>query len=363
MEVAVLTLAAIAWIGGDGATASAPQQAPQQAPELGRVRWSRSLAEARATASRAVLPVALLFQSVPGSASDRQFAEDALSHPLLVEVLETEFVPAVAVKNDPADAPLLERYGEEPTGGPVLRFLDAHGSDLVPRRADVVDAHGLARRLVEVIESLGRPVPGYLSLVVDETAPGPVERAWIEVPDLVQGEVRIASIPGVVSTRAAVLAGRDTVEVAFRPAALTFRDLLEQAARADAAAFVFASDEAQLDVARRVLRGRARKVDPDTDARVHEQQKPLLKRSHLRYLPLTPMQTMRINADLATNRDPARWLSPRQVRLALLLARGERLNPLLLADLEPPRDLDGIPAYERELLRRLRETAEGAAEH
>ncbi len=359
MGTAIYMMAAVALWGGLQRD-KAPAQDP--AAELGRVRWSGSLDEARAAAAREVLPVALLFQRVPGSEEARKFGETALSHPLLVEVLETEFVPVRAIKNDPLNESILERYGESDRGGPVLRILDAHGSDLVPRRDDVVDTHGLATRLIEVLGALGHAVPGYLQLVAEETAPGPLERAWIEAPDRAEGEVHLANIPGVVGTRAAVFAGRDTIEVAFRPATLTFRDLLTKAAAVDAASFVFARTDAQLDTARRVLHGRARRIDETPEHAPLEQDKPHLKRSHLRYLPLTPMQAMRINSDLATGHDPARWLSPRQIRLAVLLARGERLSPSLLSNLEPPANFFDVASYEREIHRRLKQSLEKSAE-
>ena len=335
---------------------------PPAVPELGCVRWSQSLDEARAESKQAVRPIALLFQRSPAAHSARVFGETALSHPLIVELLETEFIPVRAIKNDPIDSSVLVQYGEPATGGPVLRFLDSHGNDIVPRRDDVADTHGLAERLAEVFAALGRSVPGYVQVVAEETAPGAREHAWIDVPDLSQSAPQLAAIPGVVGTGTGKLAGREVLQVTYRPARLSFRELLEQVAQEVRVDLVYAGDQAQLETARRLMRGRVRRLQsaPEPVAEPSSD-KGYLRRSHLRYLPLTPLQALRINADLANSRGASRWLSPRQLRLAVLLAQARSSHPEVLTGLDPPSSLDDLGAYEIEI-GRLLEGAEASVQ-
>ena len=90
-----------------------------------------------------------------------------LSHPLLVEAIENEFVP-VAVHNNKQgrDAEILKRYAEPAWNNPVVRFLDARGKDLIPRRDRVWSVPGIAARMVMALKTAKRPVPGYLELLV-----------------------------------------------------------------------------------------------------------------------------------------------------------------------------------------------------
>src|SRR5205085_11873279 len=106
-----------------------------QPPELGRVRFGRDLDAGLAAAQRDAKPVFLLFQEIPGCSTCRDFGGGPLSQPLLVEAIETCFVP-VAIHNSAggADAAALKRFGEPAWNNPVVRFVDAGGNDLIPRR-------------------------------------------------------------------------------------------------------------------------------------------------------------------------------------------------------------------------------------
>ena len=71
-----------------------------------------------------------------------------LSHPLLVEAIENEFVP-VAVHNNKSgrDAEILKRYQVPAWNFPGVRFVDARGKDLIARRDRVWSMPGIAARM------------------------------------------------------------------------------------------------------------------------------------------------------------------------------------------------------------------------
>ncbi len=134
--------------------------------ELGTVAWERSLEAGLTEAARSGRPVFLLFQEVPGCATCVGFGETVLSDPLMVEAIETEFVPVAIYNNRPGDdARVLKRFGEPPFNNPVVRFVDAEGRDLVPREPRVWSKRGIAARMGEALRAAGRPVPPYLALL------------------------------------------------------------------------------------------------------------------------------------------------------------------------------------------------------
>jgi hypothetical protein len=325
--------------------------------ELGRVGWGRDVDAGIDTGRRTGKPVLLLFQEIPGCATCKNFGRGPLSHPLLVDAIETEFVAVAVYNNRPgADAAALQRFGEPAWNNPVLRFFAGDRKEILPRRDGIWDAPAVAARLVEALAAAGRQVPPYLALAADEVRAGEAATATFGMHCFWQGEAGLGSIRGVIATRAGHLDGSEVVEVTYVPGVLAYTDLLEAAIRCDCAARVFAHDEAQLAAARRRLGERA----AGSDARAREasdaDQKWHLRRSALRHVPITPAQAARVNAELAAGRDPLVWLSPRQRELARRIETASRSEPRLLAGLEPPRDTLELHDYEI----RLRQLLDGA---
>jgi hypothetical protein len=87
-----------------------------------------------------------------------------LSNPQLVKAIEETFIPMLVYNNRSSgmDRELLKRYREPAWNFQVIRFLDAGGRDIIPRKDRVWTTRGVAQRMVKVLEALKRPVPGYL---------------------------------------------------------------------------------------------------------------------------------------------------------------------------------------------------------
>ena len=60
--------------------------------ELGKVNWLRNIEEGIAQSATSKKPVFLLFQEVPGCSTCRNYGQNVLSHPLIVEAIESLFV-------------------------------------------------------------------------------------------------------------------------------------------------------------------------------------------------------------------------------------------------------------------------------
>jgi len=259
-----------------------------QPPELGLVSFSRGYEAAAARAKAEGKPLAVLFDEVPGCSTVLGFGRDVLSHPLIADALEREFV-AVAVYNNVAgdDRRVLERFGEPSWNNPVLRLFTPDGKQLA--RLATPSLAQVTQGLNDALGASGRPVPGYLSLLADETRGGTPHTYAMGC--FWEGEASLGRVEGVTKTRTGFVKGREVVEVT---------------ASGDARAL----DAAAAGRGYTPVSG-ALSPSPGDD-------KKQLQSTRYRFVPLTPLQKTRINS---APKDGERWLSPRQLEL---YRRGDR---------------------------------------
>ncbi len=291
-------------------------------PELGRVDWQRDLDAALAESARSGRPVFVLFQEVPGCATCVSFGRNVLDHPLLAEAIETAFVPMLVYNNRGGrDRAWLAQFGEPAWNNPVVRLLDANARDLVPRRSGVWTPEAIGARMMQALQAAGQPVPDYLSLAVEELDARPARRAVFAMHCFWVGEACLGEIPGVLSSRAGFLAGREVVELEFDERVVSYPALLAAARAQGCARAVYALTPSDLEVARKVFGDAASLAETIPRSAPDSDQKRSLRGTPFAQLELTPRQQMRVNADLAAGRSPVRHLSPRQ-RRALSAASG-----------------------------------------
>lgn len=137
--------------------------------ELGKVAWIRDYDEALAKSEATKKPVLMFFQEIPGCSTCVNYGKEVLSYPLMVELIENEFVPLAIYNNKPGkDAETLKRYNEMPWNNPVIRFLDSKGADIVLKLSNNYHLFGLYNKIIEVLTVLGREIPQYGKLLGDE---------------------------------------------------------------------------------------------------------------------------------------------------------------------------------------------------
>ncbi len=87
-----------------------------------------------------------------------------LTNPQLVKAIEEEFIPMLVYNNRSGgmDQALLKRYREPAWNFQVIRFLDAEGRDIIPRKDRVWTTSGVAQRMIKTLTVVKRPVPDYL---------------------------------------------------------------------------------------------------------------------------------------------------------------------------------------------------------
>ena len=72
---------------------------------------------------------------------------------------------------------ILERYDEPTWNNPVVRFVDAKGEDVIPRKDRVWTTGGVLGRMAKALDAAERDVPAWLATAASETASGDVETA------------------------------------------------------------------------------------------------------------------------------------------------------------------------------------------
>lgn len=286
------------------------------AVEIGLVRWQRDFPGSLAAAGRSGKPILLLFQEVPGCIGCQTFGAEVLSHPLLVEAIEDNFIPVLVYNNRGSgmDKELLERFAEPSWNFQVMRFLNGQGEDIIPRKDRVWTVAETAARMVWSLEASNRPVPRYLyNLVLEEDRdnqrllPFAMFCFWT-------GEYSFGGIDGVVGTEAGFYQGREVTLVRYYRHRLSQDELIRQAAQRQCATMVYGLPGEEFDahgLGRGVWQENHYTRAPDEDQKKRLQT--LFSPSDL--ASLTAMQLTKLNALLPDDRPAAlELLSPRQRR-------------------------------------------------
>lgn len=278
-------------------------------PELGDVHWQRDLGLARQLSRQGGKPIFLLFQEVPGCSTCRNFGREVFQHPLVVEAIETLFVPLCIYNNAKGqDRQVLEQFGEPAWNNPVVRIVNADLSALCGRLSGDYSLYGVVSKMAAALLRAGQPLPLYLNLLEDELK---ARRTGLEVtsfstPCFWSGERFFGCLPGVIQTESGFMYGREVVQVHYDPLRTRLVTLVEAGGSAGVAQEVY-SDAASGPVAGMPHR----KSGPYRKAR---DSKYYLINSTYRFIPMTPLQASRVNSALGNGQDPQVFLSPRQLK-------------------------------------------------
>ncbi len=128
--------------------------------ELGKVEWIRDFDVATELAAESKKPILILFQEVPGCMTCQRYGNVVLSHPLIVETIETYFVP-LAIHNNKGgkDQSVLKLYHEPSWNNPVVRMVGADKRDILPRLNANYTPSGLVSYMIDGLTKLDQDVP------------------------------------------------------------------------------------------------------------------------------------------------------------------------------------------------------------
>lgn len=294
--------------------------------ELGKVNWSRDFEKAKLTARESQKPLLVLFQEVPGCGTCTRYGNVVLSHPLLVEAIETYFEPVCIFNNKGGDdRRVLEKFGEPAWNNPVVRILSFEKeTDLVPRISGNYSPLGLASGIIAALEKTGQKIPVWLNLLeknlrADENG---ASEAVFSMSCFWTGEGKLGAMDGVVATEPGFMDGREVVKVSFDPGEVSFENLLKKSRESGCAGTVFCKKTDEKLTAESVVGKNS--VAEKSSFRPDREPKYYLSKTEWRFVPMTETQASRANSFVGQGLSPEPVLSPRQVELAGFISKNPK---------------------------------------
>lgn len=322
-------------------TPTAMIKTPKNQPEeLGAVNWRRDFDQSFADANQVGKPVLILFQEVPGCSTCRNYGNHVLSHPLIVEAIETLFVPVVVHNNKGGkDAQMLKYFGEPSWNNPVARIVNSDKTDVLPRLNGNYTAAGLVDYMLRGLDLYNQVAPQYLQLLQEELSAElrGTERATVSMFCFWSGEGKLGQVDGVVGTKAGWMDSKEVVQVEYDPRQISYDELIKTAKNAQCASHVYTENTQQKALAKKVVGNNA--VKDVERFRLDREPKYYLSKTHYRYVPMTDLQATRANSLIGKGTSPEALLSPQQVALAQKI----KANPR--ADWQDAIEVDFIKAW------------------
>ncbi|MBK8152882.1 MAG: thioredoxin family protein [Saprospiraceae bacterium] len=289
-----------------------PARSQSQPEELGLVRWLRDMNSAQEKSKSTGKPILILFQEVPGCSTCKNYGEQVMSHPLIVEAIETYFIPLCIYNNrGGSDKQILDYFQEPSWNNPVVRIVDAQLKEVSPRLNGNYSAYAMVSKInVSLIKS-GKLVPQYLQLLEDElqAQSSGVESLTVGMYCFWSGEKTYGKLDGVVATKAGFVNGKEVVQVQYDPKKTSAKIILEEGRKSACADAVYLDKTQKLDASVQIERKSGSGFREDREVKYY------LQHHDLRYIPMTETQSARVNSALALSLEPTIYLSPRQNRL------------------------------------------------
>lgn len=265
----------------------------QQPEELGQVSWYRDYQTATQQAKEQGKSVLILFQEVPGCSTCRNYGHNILSHPLLVEAIENEFIPLAIYNNKGGkDREILEKYGEPSWNNPVVRIVDPNGKNLVKRVSGNYAALGLFNAMNTVLKKTNGAVPDYMQLLGEELAGQQnAQEKYFKMYCFWSGEKHLGQANGVIATEPGFMGGSEVVKVTYDASKINPYQLDAHAEKAS-----------------------CQPVKETGNYRVAQKDEQYyLKQTNYKYLPLSDLQKTKINSALGSQQSALKYLSPKQL--------------------------------------------------
>lgn len=287
--------------------------------ELGKVNWLRNVKEAQKLAKNNDKPILILFQEVPGCSTCKNYGSNVLSHPLIVEAIESYFIPLCIYNNKGGDdREVLNYFGEPSWNNPVIRIVDVNLQTIVDRLNGNYSAFGLVSKINTCLMTLGIRIPEYLKLLEEETRAlqSGTARATLGMYCFWSGEKTYGMIKGIIATKAGFMNGSEVVDITYNPHETTLNDIIKIGKNNHTADKLFLDDPSSVKTNIPVFKNGNFRLDPET--------KYYLYQTNYKYLPMTEMQSMRANSLLAEGKPCDPVLSPRQIKYYQEIKSGSR---------------------------------------
>jgi hypothetical protein len=279
---------------------------PENPEELGQVHWLRDLEAGQREAAKTGKPLLILFQEVPGCSNCTRYGNGTLSHPLIVEAIESLFVPVCIYNNQGGrDAAALKKFGEQAWNNPVVRIVNIDYQDVVSRMPNFHSSLQLVNGIRRALDLTGAGAPRYVTLLEEELSAreAGLETATFSMYCFWSGEQAFGEQPGVVETEPGFQDGREVVRVQFCPAVVSKSDLEKRT-----------KPKGVTSCAR------------NEGFRSDREPKYYLSKTEYRFVPMTTLQACRANSLVGKTESPDSLLSPRQLDLLAKIRAGKKPN-------------------------------------
>ena len=296
-----------------------------QPVELGKVNWERNFEAGVAAAKKSEKPIFILFQEVPGCATCQNYGQQVLSHPLIVEAIESEFVPVAVFNNKGGEDKKVLSYFKEPSwNNPVVRIVDEDKKDVVRRVSGNYSKAGVVNAMIAALQKSQRQIPEYLHLLQKEftARQNGLEEATVAMYCFWTGEKELAKIPGIIETQPGFMNGKEVVNISYDPSLINYEQVIARAKQSNCASHVFAENNYQFKQAKGVV-GNA--VSDKSNFRLDSEPKYYLAHTPYQFIPMTSLQATLVNSEIGQRSNPDYLLSPRQLELLKKGKKGESM--------------------------------------
>jgi len=295
--------------------------------ELGKVNWLRNFDEAVKRAKKLNKTILVLFQEVPGCSTSSGYGREVLSHPLIVDAIQSLFVPVAIYNNHGGDDyKTLRSFGEPSWNNPVVRIITPERNELAPRLSGDYSQLKLVNRILRALKESNETAPPYLELLAQElrAKSSNIEEATFAMHCFWEGEAKLGNIEGVISTKPGFMNGHEVVEILYDPEVTSYAELISKANAEKVANHVFVKDNKQKDVVEKITAGSS--ISEKSTFRADDDPKHYLAHTFLKYVPMTQLQSARVNAAIAQGKSPEQLLSPSQLQLLEFIKKHPDLN-------------------------------------
>jgi len=284
-----------------------------QPEELGMVSWYRNYNEAKEQSEKLGKPIFILFQEVPGCSTCRNYGNNVLSHPLIVDAIENEFIPLAIFNNVKGhDREILNHFGEPTWNNPVVRIVNNKGKNLINRLGGNYTSYGLVNYMLVALGTGFYGQPEYLKIAAAELQKGhssQLSEATYSMYCFWTGEAHLGQLEGVVETEPGFMNGKEVVRVTYNEALINEQTITKHAEKAKCN-----------------LESKRSKFRADKDPQYY------LKQTPFKYLALSSLQRTKINSALKNRLDATKLLSPSQSKYLAQIQNDLITNPKKLYD-------------------------------
>lgn len=277
--------------------------------ELGNVHWLRDLKEAQVKSVESGKAIFILFQEIPGCATCQRYGNEVMKHSLIVDVVENEFIPLAIYNNKGGeDGRVLKLFKEPAWNNPVARIVDADLRDILPRLDGGYSPKQVTSYMINALKAQNKTIPNYLSLL-QQSFTDNIKTITFGMYCFWEGESKLGSLDGVISTQPGFVNGNEVVKVNFDPNYLSPEKLISTANKQNCTSQIYAESS---DV--HTLQGINKNVKEISAFRPDQEPQYHLLHSKFRYVQMLPIQASRVNSALALGADATLFLSPTQLK-------------------------------------------------